>query len=416
MKRKTIIFFPIEIGIAHLTRSLAIAQELSKRKHKIIFAVPARKQKFVREAGITPHLIKSLSLSDDLSFLKKFKDFSYLTSLAKEELSLLEKYRPNCVVVDFRLTAVAASAAKQISTVFITGSGGLPYGCYLPNPGFPEVLHSITSPFIQKIVWSAKMKYLTLLAKLAQFLGSKDTEDTLFRKMVYIVPEAKSYLPPLDKRTAIHHVGPIFWEGFDHYKPSWLDEIKPDGKTIYLTFGGTGFDGDKLIDLSKALIEKGYRVVVSSSTIAKINNFPKDKNLFVSPYVSGFAISRRVDLVICHGGYGTMMQAALSGKPVVAIPFNPDQYLHALRFQELGLGKTLVHFHPSMLLNFYRSNWQAFQDSGSSVPLAKIVETVEEVLDKKDTYSRSIAKFREKISKGNSVKKSADIIEDVMKN
>ena len=44
MKKKTILFLPIEVGVAHITRSLAIAEDLHMRDYAVLFALPKRKQ------------------------------------------------------------------------------------------------------------------------------------------------------------------------------------------------------------------------------------------------------------------------------------------------------------------------------------------------------------------------------------
>jgi hypothetical protein len=43
MTQKTILFLPIEVGLAHITRSLAVAEVLADKSHKVIFALPKRK-------------------------------------------------------------------------------------------------------------------------------------------------------------------------------------------------------------------------------------------------------------------------------------------------------------------------------------------------------------------------------------
>ncbi len=91
------------------------------------------------------------------------------------------------------------------------------------------------------------------------------------------MPEIPEYLPPVNKSLNINYLGPILWNGFEQKSPQWLKDIKPDGKTIYISFGGTGYDSRKLVDLSIVLIEKGYRVVVSASNIVDISAFPQKK-------------------------------------------------------------------------------------------------------------------------------------------
>ena len=108
-----------------------------------------------------------------------------------------------------------------------------------------------------------------------------------------------------------------------------------------------------------------------------------------------------------------MMQSILSGKPVIALPFNPDQFLHAFRFQELGLGKSLVNFKPSFLVNFYKGDWQGIQKSASEVSAENLLKTIDEILSNKHDYQKAIEKFIKDIPREDSVKKTSDIIEEI---
>jgi hypothetical protein len=202
-------------------------------------------------------------------------------------------------------------------------------------------------------------------------------------------------------------VEPLFWKGFEGNMPDWLHTIKPNGRTIYLTFGGTGYDSEKLIKLSTSLVNLGFRVLVSASHIASVTSFPKHKDLYVEKYLPGLEVSRRVDLVVCHGGYGTMMQAVLSGKPVVAIPFNPDQLIHAYRFQELGLAKSVVKIIPRMWLNF---QWSTFGNLGKTTSIPSIIEAVSTIFNKYEFYQTSIQKFIRTVPT-DGVKRAAEIVE-----
>ena len=221
-------------------------------------------------------------------------------------------------------------------------------------------------------------------------LGASGSLRDHFLGLRYIVPEYKGYLPANDSSFRIDYVGPIFWSKFEERSPEWLKTVKPDGRTIYLSFGGTGYDGKKLIALSLLLVKSGYRVVVSAANIAPVHDFPKTKNLFTTKYLPGQDVCRHVDLVVCHGGYGTMMQAFLAGTPVIAVPFNPDQLLHALRIAELGFGRCIVRYD---LRPFLRPEWGSFMSLGSRVPNDRILKAVDGVLVNKKTYQEAIGKF-----------------------
>lgn len=405
--KKTFIFFPIEAGLAHITRSLSIAEELISRGQNVIFALAKKKQYLIKNKQI--QVVEIGEFFSDEQLVEKIKDPHYVYPFVQEELEILKKYKPDVAIIDFRLSAVVSCKILNIPAVFITNSDGLFFNFHLPSLGLSKLLQFLLNPVLQSLIANFKIQHLNPLVKVADRMGYKFTLDDLFN-MTTIIPEPVDYLPVKGHKTNIHYVGPIWWDGFGEYMPSWLKDIKPDGKTIYLTFGGTGYDSKKLISLSELLVSKGYRVIVSSSNIAKPDQFKKLKNLYVEKYLSGFEVCKRVDLVVCHGGIGTLAQALISKKPVVTVPFNPDQYLHGFRFQELGLGKCISSLS---LVNLMRLDWQNFQNKGRQLPVEKILGAIEEVIGQKKIFQDAIEKFSKKFSGTNGSRKAADIIENI---
>ena len=61
----------------------------------------------------------------------------------------------------------------------------------------------------------------------------------------------------------------------------------------------------------------------------------------VRPYLPQVAALRGCDVVICHGGNNTTMEALTAGLPVVALPFSTDQFAVAADLVDAGLGGAL---------------------------------------------------------------------------
>lgn len=412
MNKKTIVFFPIEIGIAHISRSLAVAEALQARGHKVVFALPKRKQAVFRRSPVHFVEVKNFLPKDSLMNVSKLVDGTFLPPFVKEEVLLLKKYRADCAVVDFRLSALVSAKALGIPIVNITGSGGLPFGCYFPNPNMNPLVYNLVTPVAQRLIWMAKKKVAATLLRSLKSYGKIVSVDDFFRRMHYIVPETPDYLPVLSKKLTISYVGPLGWAGFQT-----MHEFFPPSKkkTVYLSFGGTGFDRKKLLALSVALLKSGYRVIVSSSTIAQPEDFPSDPHLYVKRFMDGKAASQVSDLVVCHGGYGTVTDAIQAGKPVVVIPFNPDQLLHVFRLQELGMARSTLGFSPSFLVDILRMNWSRFQNMGSGVSIEQVLREVKKVFADYRLFNAAIQKHGYMFTEKNSSAKAADAVEKVLK-
>ena len=391
------LFFPLEVGIAHVARSLALAEELQKTGHDIVVALPRIKQSLFASSKVQMIDISPVSPIQNIRAINTFKNKDKVAEMIEHEKKLLKKYKPDYCVVDFRLSGVVSAAQLNIPIMYITGSGGLPFGCQLPNPGWAGAIDDMSKPLINYVVQHMKYQYFKVLQQASAKTGEALDINSILEKVHYIIPEIPSYLPSLRHDLHISYTGPLMWDGFKTKKPEWMHEIEPDGKTVYLTFGGTGFDKRKLIKLAHHLLEEGLRVVVSSSFIADPHEFPKNKNLFVERYISGLDISKRVDAVICHGGYGTVTEAALAGKPVISIPFNPDQSLHALRFKELHLGEIAVKFGLKDFIHLSQNDWLKFEMIGKSASVNNVVKIVKKVLSRPEYYRSHIKDFSQKL-------------------
>ncbi len=409
--KKTILFFPVEIGVAHISRSLAVAEVLYSRGHRVFFAIPKRKLSIFQASPVTFVTTSSLLHKDSLMSVKNLVDADYLAPFIEESYEIIKKHKPDCVVTDFNLSSLVGAYALRIPIVNITGSGALPYGCYFPNPALNPLIHKFIYWPLQFALWQMKARIAKALLESMRNYGRTMTLSEFFEKMQYIVPEADSYLPSHSDKVKVAYVGPLAWNGF---RKSAFTLPPSQKKTIYLSFGGTGFDGEKLKKLSERLIENGYRVIVSSSTIADSDDFIKHSDLIVKPFINGQQASRIADLVICHGGYGTMCDAVNAGKPIVAIPFNPDQLLHAFRFQEYGIAVSTIRFSPSFLFDFLKMNWARFQNLGSEVPIEDIMKKVEYVFQNYKAFTERIDKHKVMFDEKDSAKKAADQIESVL--
>lgn len=392
-KKNKFLFFPLEIGLAHITRSIAIAEKMITDGHDACVVVPSKKIELFKDTIATLIPTEIYDDSEDSHPLHKFKDIEYLCHISKKEQEIAEKIKPDCIVVDYRLSALIACMICDKKTVFISDGGWGPHDFAMPNPGLEKTIFRTSGFVIDFLFKYLKGKFIKSLFIAAKKRGFKGDKNDIINSILYIAPEFKNYLPAKKSLPKIEYVGPIFWSGFERFGDQSVNGLKPDGKTIYLTFGGTGFDGEKLISLSGAMVKRGYRVLVSSSIITDVKNFPKHDKLLPFKFVDGGKASEIADLIVCHGGYGTMMQAVMAGKPVLAIPYNFSQLIHSLRFQELGLGKCVSK--KSMLNIFYLicNMWNRFEKNARKIKTQDILNGMEEVMQNCEKYKKRIEKF-----------------------
>ena len=411
MKVKTYLFFVTEVGLAHIVRTLAVAEELQKRGNNVIFALPKRRWFVAKKSPVQLIDIEGYATSESMEIIKVAKDLRRLRRLIKQELQIIKKYEPDALFVDTRITALFAGLISKRKVFMFGGSDAVPGFSYFPKNILPGWLFTLLKPFIPTIIKSIQLSFLKHSFEITKDYGQPITHDEIIQKPFYIIPEIEGYLS--QSKTIVKHayVNPPSWHGFKAEEPAWLNKIHPDKNTIYLTFGGTGFDGTKLVRLSQALTNEGFRVIVSTGNLVPVSAFPKINNLFVAKFLPGREVTSRVDLVVCHGGYGTVMEAILASKPVISLPFNPDQVIHANRISELGMGECITHINIRDLIYLATLDWEAFQVIATRVKYQEVVMQTKKVFENYNHYIKNIKKFNKQIHPVDGAVESASIIE-----
>ncbi len=99
----------------------------------------------------------------------------------------------------------------------------------------------------------------------------------------------------------------------------------------------------------------------------------------VARYVPQRAVLERCAVVICHGGYGTLLEAIDAAVPLIVVPFGADQHINAATVKQLGIGSIIneeavtpqaVHAvverllangsAPRQRIGVLRDSWRAF--------------------------------------------------------
>lgn len=411
MKQKKYLFFATEVGLAHISRTLSIAEELHKRGHKTIFALPKRRWFIFKKTPITFVDIEPYINRESIDIIKIAKNKQALRKIMKNELEVIKKYNPDGLIIDTRITALCGGLIEKKKIFMFGGSNSVPGFAYLPKNSFPKFIYLILKPFSDKVIQFIHKVFFKNIIEITNEYDSSISADKIRYSPNYIIPEAEDYLPIKKTRAKIYYVNLPSWNGYATSSPTWLKNIQPNGKTIYVTFGGTGFDGKKLINIAEKFVDTGYRVIVSTGNLVDESLFLKHRNLFVSKFLPGREVSKRVDLVICHGGYGTLMETIQAGKPVVCIPFNPDQMVQANRITELGLGIVIQHITMKDIMNIFKLDWDKFQESNSRISILEILAATKEVFKNYKYYGTNIKKFNKRFHKIDGAVETADIIE-----
>ncbi|MCK4814991.1 hypothetical protein KA005_04400, partial [bacterium] len=248
----------------------------------------------------------------------------------KQYLKIVRKFKPDLLIGDTNLLVWILSKKANVPVV--------------------QIVRYASHPKTAKLIWwknepegisppNSSEIFNPLLMKMG--LKPINRAEELLQGDLYIVPSIPEIEPiPEDENTV--HVGELTISRRNNELPPWLQKIDGNQPLIYITIGGgAGLVGNRLFfsTIIEAFADKPLQVVVStSSKFESQTHLNAPKNIRFFKWVTGKLLISKADLVIFHGGYGTMMESIACGKPTITIPFQSEQEGNGRRLEQLGCG------------------------------------------------------------------------------
>jgi len=107
------------------------------------------------------------------------------------------------------------------------------------------------------------------------------------------------------------------------------NHLNKKGKSILFSLGSSGTK-ELFLKILNVLDKTDYNVIAVYTSILKEEEIPDlSENIILEKYVPSIEkINKMVDLAIIHGGWSTVITAAISGKPVIGFPMQFEQHLN----------------------------------------------------------------------------------------
>lgn len=390
-------------ALAHVSRALEISKVLERNGHEIVFAGHGNYLEVAAQAGFKTYelpyvpveqLVKAIK-SQTLSDIFKEKQ---LIQYIEAELDLYKQLNPDILLIDNRVTAHTSGELAKIPRVGILNvhmsvHKKIPFfslrnSLNLKPNLFVELTDQIEKRFehffYDRLVMSDINKIRRQHGLPRKYSYELEEGDiTLFCD----VPE---FNPVSKLRETFHFIGPLTWHN-DLPEPECIKKLDQDKKCIYLTLGSDGLE--ELVDNLKIFAKEDIQVVMAAGHIPISTTVKLPDNVFIEKYINTDKLLPHCDLVVCHGGNGTLYQALNYGLPVVGFATHEEQYYGLKRINQLELG---VGF----------SN-KKFKKEGFKF----LMDTVNLVLNE-SKYRENAIKFQGLIKQWNSSECAAELIEE----
>jgi UDP:flavonoid glycosyltransferase YjiC (YdhE family) len=345
-------------SLAHMVRLFAVADEMRKRGHEILFTATHDRKEFILKFGYPVYhkTYTPINFNDpqdqSINYLKSHhNDF---VEYFRTEIEAAEEFRPDVVITSPGFLGPHVTYKTGIPTVAILNA---PYldesigvlGLSLTKDTLPhKAMRKALKPLFDK---QFTQNYANEIFSVYKDLGidfKGSTRKELYKGMHTIIPSVYDF-EPVEKSSYVMYSGPLFWDGFDKSHPINTEEInafKGTRKLVYFSFGGSIFNYEFYERMFSIIANLPYAFVVSTGP-----NFPlhdivyNAQNTRVYDFVPGQKVCELADLVLNTGAHGSIMQALSCGKPIISIPCNIDQSYFAYRIEELGIGFNINKVH-----------------------------------------------------------------------
>ena len=425
-KKRRALFFPSYFGngFGHISRCLTLADEMSRRNWIVGMVLAGHHASKIRKAGyevFSPWFPKrsrpeakafpayTYILDGNIQVLRDgFTRPWKVRAAVAEALLVVRRFKPDVLIGDVSLLSWIVGQRAGIPVVQVIRS--------IMHPVAPRIIWwkdpppGMISPSIHKIFDKVLRRW-----KLERITRAED----LLRGDLFLVPSIPELEPLPDNTPNTHYIGALVSNDNSGSQLPLPIEEPSDKKRVYVTMGGgAGPVGNlHLFEvINEAFADTPWSVIVSTGP--KFEAFrlpPAAPNLYYYQWVPGPSVIRQSDVVVFHGGYGTMMETVRYGVPAVVLPFHSEQEANGRRLAACSAAYVLSPESSDAPRQLIFKRWAYGEFAFWIHPVYQITpetlrNAVSNVLEK-HCFSEGAAKLREVASKYKGAFAAVNLIE-----
>jgi MGT family glycosyltransferase len=346
---KTIAVFCDAGFLAHVTRSLEVGRALRDCfGHRVVFCCDGPYAHIAREAGFDVLPVYTVNRDTTMKLAERFGPCSLrwwkdvCARSVASDLEAMNFIKPDAVVGDMRWSLSTSARVKRIPFVSVTNA------CWTSK--FSEPFGLPEGHIVERLIGRrlAAAAFPVLVRQMQKFyaLGYREIREhyrlapirTLHDAIegdITLLADVPEFMPVSpDAPPSFRFTGPLLWDARVEL-PSWFFKLDPKRPTIYFTMGSTG-DATFFEEAVRVFGNTDFQILITTGGLAEIANPPP--NVFVAKYAPGESLMAASDVVVTHGGNGTVYQALSRGVPIIGFPSIFDQEINMSRVGALGLG------------------------------------------------------------------------------
>ncbi|MBP9708240.1 MAG: glycosyltransferase family 1 protein [Oligoflexales bacterium] len=282
--------------------------------------------------------------------------FGPATIVAEETIRAVATERPDVIVIDHLMPgAISAAEAVVIPRVilfhtpeFLPGAGKPAAGSgFMPRQ---DIIGRSRDTLFNWLFLKMLNPYVPAFAKMHRELNLEAIKNTTDLINVYHRAERRLILtseafdfPIVPAPSNVRYVGPVLddpeWSG--SWESPWSNN---DARPLVVASLSSTFQNQRkpLQAIIIALGKLQVRGLVTSGPAMRKEQFETPPNVIVLPVAPHSRVFPEANVVITHGGHGTVMRALSSGVPIACMPMGRDQFDNAARVVKKGVGLKLA--------------------------------------------------------------------------
>jgi len=359
---KTIIFAPITFNLSETTRAIAIARAISNDFNCHFVSYGGVYESLIEKAGfpltrleprLTPKAIRNIYALDHGRWIGAPYPADAVRQMVRGELVLYKQLHPAAVVTGINPSNCISCPTAQIPLVWLVQSGmalnTAARGRKLKNmdvlDGFPlrwlpDDMRTKLSELFVDLVFGVSARPFNLVASEYGLKPFQSMEDFIHSGYHLLVTEPSGF-SDLEFPPAARFLGPLITR-LEIPLPEEVLNLPRDLPVIYFAMGSSGRP-----DIIKHIIQgfkgKPYRVIAPVKELLGQQAFQVPENVLVTSWLPALEANQLADITVIHGGIGTVMNACLAGKPVVAIAMSPEQLINIENLVTKGFAIRIPH-------------------------------------------------------------------------
>ncbi len=371
-KHKSLLLFsPATYNLAETSRCLEIAKACRDDFQIVFMSAGGDFEKLIIEEKfqlenvhprLTPEKVVHIYKIDQGEKFGAMFSRSEIEQYVASEISIINRYRPAAIITGFDFVANLSGKATNTPIIWISQSTwNMAKMMDLGLGSYPDVIDTSILKILpvglkkwlakQMVKWVGRFISKPFNKVARQYnLSSFCTLEDLWQGDYNLLAEPEDFSGNTSLPDNHFYIGPLIAD-IRTPLPEVIAQIPKDKPLVYFAMGSSG--RPKVI---KEIIEgfRGQPFYVIAPVQSKIQglavNIPE--NVFVVGWIPALEISKQADLSVIHGGVGTVMTAALSGKPVVGVGMMYEQEYNleclvrkgiAVRLQRKSLSPALLN-------------------------------------------------------------------------